>query len=106
MLRQGKFIGQPSPMSPMQSQAEASLDDGQALDSVVEQPGGNQWPLGTAVTNARVASLRGLSVGPVSLSTTPVPLRKIVRSSRADKLDQAAALRFRWELGSGASLLP
>ncbi len=31
----------------------------------------------TAVTNAHCASLRGLPVGPVPLSTTPVPLRKV-----------------------------
>jgi hypothetical protein len=30
----------------------------------------------TAVTNARFSSLHGLPVGPVSPSTTPVPLRK------------------------------
>jgi hypothetical protein len=30
----------------------------------------------SAVSNARFATLHGLAVGPVSLSTTPVPLRK------------------------------
>jgi hypothetical protein len=30
----------------------------------------------TAVTNARFAALHGLPVRPVTLSTTPVPLRK------------------------------
>ncbi len=32
---------------------------------------------GVSVTNAPCASLYGLPVGPVSLSTTPVPLRKV-----------------------------
>ena len=36
-----------------------------------------------AVTNARFASLHGLPVVPYAFSTTPIPLRKSARSSRA-----------------------
>lgn len=47
-------------------------------------------PAIAAATNARFAAFHGLQVVPVPLSTTPVPLRKIARSSRATFVQLAA----------------
>lgn len=55
-----------------------------------------------AVTNARFALLHGLPVGPVLPPTTPVPLRKSVRSSRVGiRRNTASAAGFRLRLGGG-----
>ena len=61
-------------------------------------------PKYTAVTNARFASFHGLPVVPVLLSTTPVPLRKTTRSSRAAMVLAATATGFRLRLGGGVAL--
>lgn len=55
------------------------------------------------VTNARFTSLHGLPVAllPCCPSTTPVPLRKSARSSRAAIALAAAAAGFRLRLGGG-----
>ena len=42
------------------------------------------------MTNARYATLHGLLLGPVPLSTAPVPLRKIARSSQTTFVHVAA----------------
>ena len=58
----------------------------------------------TAVTSARCAPLYKLPVGPVPLSTTPVPLRK-PRSRHEGHLQTAArAAGFHLRLGSGVAL--
>ena len=58
---------------------------------------------GGAVTNARFASFRGLPVGPFSLSTTPVPLRK-PRARHEWHLPIRRKGGFRLRLGGGVTL--
>jgi hypothetical protein len=60
--------------------------------------------LSNAVTNARFAALHGLPVGPFSLSTTPLSLRKIARSSRAEIQVRRNSVGFRLRLGGGGGL--
>ena len=55
----------------------------------------------SAVTNARFASLHGLSVVPVPLSTTPVPLRKPRARHELAWCRTAGAAAFRLRPGSG-----
>src|SRR5947207_30142 len=58
-----------------------------------------------AVTNARFAPVHGSPVGPVSLTTTPVPPAQTPRSSRAGFLKCAAeASSFHLRPGGGVSL--
>jgi len=54
-----------------------------------------------AVTNARFASLHGLTVGPFSLSTTPVSLRKPRARHERKCYNAAKAAGFRLRLGGG-----
>jgi hypothetical protein len=56
-----------------------------------------------AVTNAIFASLHGLSVGPFTRSTIPVPLRKARARHERHGL-AASAAGFRLRLGSGVAL--
>jgi len=53
------------------------------------------------VTNARFASLHGLTVGPFSLSTTPVSLRKPRARHELAWCRAAGAAGFRLRLGGG-----
>lgn len=57
-----------------------------------------------AVTNARFAPLHGLPVAPVSLSTTPVPLRKPRARHELVWSMAASAEGFRLRLGSDVAL--
>lgn len=56
------------------------------------------------MTNAHFASLHGLPVGPVSLSTTPVPLRKVRARHERHCRRAAGAAGFRLLLGGGVAL--
>jgi hypothetical protein len=57
--------------------------------------------LRSAVTNARFAALHLAARRPVPLSTTPAPLRKTARSSRAALALTAGAAGFRLRLDGG-----
>ncbi len=53
------------------------------------------------VTNTRLASLHGLTVGPVSLSTTPVPFRKPRARHELARCRAAGVAGFRLRLSGG-----
>ena len=106
-LQQAQGRGSPRPKSPSTFARKPALQRclrpvATERDDPDEHPATRLYP--PAVTNARFATLHGLPVGPVPLSTTPVPLLKPCARHERHSHCAATAAGFRLRLGGGVAL--